>query len=507
MEKIQNIIKIISEGLHEREEIISVCLLAALTGQNTFLLGPPGTAKSLIARRLANVFQEGEYFEYLMHRFSTPEEIFGPVSLTELKKDNLERKTKDFLPKANFAFLDEIWKSSPAILNTLLTLINEKLFRNGSKIEQAPLKSLISASNETPPENQGLEALYDRFVVRLFVRPMEQRENFEKLLQGKEVKSKIEIDNSKYQITNEQLAEWKEKIAEIKISQETLDVIQEIKTQFAYKKNEKLKVYVSDRRWRNIATLLKGSAFFCGRAETNLSDALLLRHCLWTTRENHDAVIKIVEKAVKNNGYALGDNLKEFDKEKEKLEEEINKELLHTDDIYDVKVLKDGNEYFKLKLKYKNNSKQVTFYLDYKKMKTTEKFHPVNSEGTPFDWIECDFNSQGSCDISICDDHDNRKPYTRSTFTPKILFKKGDKKEVNDRLIESFQETVNNLISNSEKMIAGVKSHLEKFQKELQTPFVPEQQQEIALKGVISLLEDLQIRRKDCDRLMSLTKE
>ena len=508
-EHIKTLIQILKEGLHEREEIIAVSLLAALTGQNTFLLGPPGTAKSLIARRLASVFQDRAYFEYLMHRFSTPEEIFGPVSISELKKDNFERKTYGFLPRANFAFLDEIWKSSPAILNTLLTLINEKIFRNGTQTEEAPLKSLISASNETPPENQGLEALYDRFAVRLFVSPMEDRKNFETLLQEKEVKSKAKV-HEEHQITNQQLKEWKEEITEIKLSQETLDVIQEIKIQFADKKNEKLKVYVSDRRWRNIATFLKGAAFFCGRKETNLSDALLLRHCLWTTRENRDAVLKIVENAVKNNGYALGRDLAEFDKEKETLEKEINKELLYTENVY--KEMKKGSKTF-LEIKTKtfrrsgygydhHNKKFENLYIDKQFFKTDKDFHPQDENGNEEKQITCNFKNTGTCTLHYHNNYEDLK------FTPKVLFHKGDKKEkVNHRLIQALKEEVRNLISKSEKMIEEVESHLEKFQKELETPFVPKQQQKIALQSVTSLLENLQLRRKDCDRVMSLTKE
>ena len=109
------------------------------------------------------------------------------------QKDNYVRKIDGFLPTSDFAFLDEIWKSSPAILNTLLTIINEKIFKNGQNIEKVPLKVLISASNETPPENQGLEALYDRFLVRLYVPPMVEKNSFETLLQSSSTKEQIKL--------------------------------------------------------------------------------------------------------------------------------------------------------------------------------------------------------------------------------------------------------------------------------------------------------------------------
>ena len=157
--RIAGILSKLNDGVYGREEVIAIAFLGAIAGLNTFLLGPPGTAKSMIARRISSVFKSDQYFELLMHRFSTPEEIFGPIKLSELKKDNYERETAGYLPTADLAFLDEIWKANSAILNTLLMIINEKQFKNGNKQpEDVPLKVLIAASNETPPPGQSLEA-------------------------------------------------------------------------------------------------------------------------------------------------------------------------------------------------------------------------------------------------------------------------------------------------------------------------------------------------------------
>ncbi len=271
-ERIALILNELNNGLCEREEILAIALLSALAGQNVFLFGPPGTAKSLISRRLSKAFAVKSYFEYLMQRFSTPEEIFGPVSISELKKDNYTRKTDGFLPEAEFAFLDEIWKSNSTILNTLLTIINEKKFKNGFQVQNVPLKVLIAASNETPPENQGLEALYDRFLTRLFVPPIVERTNFETILQNGSSSDEITIEN-KLQFKSKELSEWKTKINNITLSKDTLNIINAIRIEFEKRNSEPKKekfIYVSDRRWQRAATLLKASAFFCDRNKTRV---------------------------------------------------------------------------------------------------------------------------------------------------------------------------------------------------------------------------------------------
>ncbi|MDP2340703.1 MAG: AAA family ATPase [Deltaproteobacteria bacterium] len=148
-----------------KEEIIRLMVIAAIAGEHMVLIGPPGTAKSAVIRSFAKLI-DAKYFEYLLTRFSEPNELFGPVDIQGFRAGTYRRVTTGMLPEAEIVFLDEAFKANSAILNSLLTLLNERRFNNGATVVRVPLISLFAASNEVPGSD-NLDAIFDRFLLRV----------------------------------------------------------------------------------------------------------------------------------------------------------------------------------------------------------------------------------------------------------------------------------------------------------------------------------------------------
>lgn len=327
-ERIRLLLDRLQKGVFEKEEAIQLSLLAALAGESIFLLGPPGVAKSLIARKLKFAFRDGKSFEYLMNRFSTPDEIFGPVSIKKLKdEDRYERLTEKYLPGANVVFLDEIWKAGPAIQNALLTVLNEKIYRNGEQEVTVNIKAIVSASNELPAE-ESLNALWDRFLLRYTIREIRKAGSFVEMITDT---SDVYEDNVpvEVKITDAELDQWNTAIHEVAVPAEVLNVIQVVKHRLEQYDAEhpEAPFHIFDRRWKKIIRLLRTAAFLNERTEVDLMDCFLLPHALWNRPEQLEIVREIVAETIRKHGYSMALNLHPLRKEIRELEAEVVQEI------------------------------------------------------------------------------------------------------------------------------------------------------------------------------------
>ena len=299
-EKIEKNLEILNNGLVGKEKVMKLGLLSILSGENMILVGPPGTAKSEISRRLREILADPDsetYFEYLFTKFTTPEEIFGPLSIKQLQNDKFERNTEGYMPSSRIVFLDEIFKANSSILNTLLTILNERVFHNGLKREKTPLISLIGASNELPFENDELAALYDRFLIRAVVGYVSDDE-IEELLDIKETDMEIPVE---IKFTESDLNEIKNESEKVRVTSGIKRTIMQIRQEYNKIFAEDNHEIISDRKLVKMVKLLKVSAYLNGRDKVDFSDLMLLTNCLWNNPENIEKVTKLVLEAVKRN--------------------------------------------------------------------------------------------------------------------------------------------------------------------------------------------------------------
>ena len=273
----------------ERREVIRALLTAAVAGENAFMLGAPGTAKSNLARVLAGAFQ-ASYFEYLMTRFTEPSELFGPVDPSAFRAGKYARVTANKFPEAEVVFLDEVWKANSAIANSLLTALNERTFDSGSGPVRIPLLTCIGASNELR-ESAELDAIYDRFLVRLVTDYIVEDSNFLGLLTSVANGTRTSV-LAKVDIRAEQAA-----AKTVTVTSDTLDAIVALRAAC-----KAAGMVVSDRRWVQCLSLVRAAAHLDGRTATETEDLEVLESVLWRKPDERVAVARTIQSTVSPDG-------------------------------------------------------------------------------------------------------------------------------------------------------------------------------------------------------------
>lgn len=283
LKKLKEIRQAMNAKFYEREREVEGILLALLAKQHMLMIGPAGTAKSALSSELSQIIEGTNYFQWLLTRFSTPEEVFGPLSLKELEEGVYKRNTETKMPEAHIVFLDEIFKANSAILNSLLTLINERLFYNDGAPVEVPLMSVIGASNEYPEDGEGLEALFDRFLLRYEIDFIQDERNFFSMLKEEGQPEKMPSMHV------EELKLLQAMTDQVAIPDEIYEALAEIRREL---QDEGIRP--SDRRFKQLLCVLRARALLHQRERVEMEDLTILENALWETLDQKNIVMQVV---------------------------------------------------------------------------------------------------------------------------------------------------------------------------------------------------------------------
>ncbi len=278
-------------GKDEVVDLLGVCLAG---GENLFILGPPGTAKSALVQEMARRV-EGRVFDYLLTRFTEPNELFGPFDIRRLREGDLVTNTEGMLPEASLVFLDELLNANSAILNSLLMVLNERIFRRGRETRKLPLLMVVGASNRLP-DDDALNALFDRFLLRVRCDNVDDQRLSDVLEAG--WKLDAASGERRFGLSVEDLRRLQDHLTEVdvvSIRPQYVDVIHKLR---------KAGIPVSDRRAVKLQRLVAASALICGRRQANVTDLWVLRY-IWDTDEQREVIAAIVQPAVEQGDEAL----------------------------------------------------------------------------------------------------------------------------------------------------------------------------------------------------------
>jgi MoxR-like ATPase len=288
--RLQEAARVMEQNFLDKQEIVRLLLVSVIAGEHLLLIGPPGTAKSAMVRLFARLI-DAKYFEYLLTRFTEPNELFGPVDIRAFREGTYTRRTDTMLPESEIVFLDEVFRSNSAILNSLLTILNERKFSNGSKVLPVPLLSMFGASNEVP-NDESLAAIFDRFLLRVVsdnldsyhfhnlvakgianeaARITGKAENIRPLFSAKDLHELHRNFDKHLAFTEDFLSKYKGLVFQIRSEG----------------------VSLSDRRVVKLLKLFAASAVLDGRDQANDSDLFILKH-IWNNLDQVEILEEIV---------------------------------------------------------------------------------------------------------------------------------------------------------------------------------------------------------------------
>lgn len=301
--KMQQISVEMNQLFVERDELIKLMMLAITTGTNLLMLGPPGTAKSAITYELCGRIENAKYFQWMLNKTSDPSEILGPFSVKEMENDKFMRITTGKLPEAHIAFMDEVFKSNAPTLNALLTIMNEHMFYNDGKAVDVPLISMFGASNE-PPEDESLDAMYDRFIFRMNVQYIHDAAN-KKRMHSNYVDNRAGLLGlaGKTTITLDELLVLQQASKSVKVSKDIINKFIRLISDL-----DRQAIHVSDRRQNECFKIMQGSAVLRGSNVVGLDDFRSLIYVLWEKEEH----IPIIESTILKMVNPYDDRFKEL---------------------------------------------------------------------------------------------------------------------------------------------------------------------------------------------------
>lgn len=298
LSKLDEIKDALNAKFYEREAEVEAILIAILSRQHILMIGPSGTAKSALAVELTKIIQGTKYFQWLLTRFSTPEELFGPLSLKDLEQGVYRRNTESKMPEVHVVFLDEIFKANSAILNSLLTIINERVFYNNGLPLQVPLMSVIGASNEYPEDGEGLEALFDRFLLRYEVDYLADDRNFISMMRNAGQHGQMPT------MTMDDLIHFQFLTDMVVIEDEVYSAIAKIRNEL---RDEGIRP--SDRRFKQSLSVLQARAFIRKRQVVLVVDIVILENILWETINQKEKVSFIVRRHAQDTAIRALDSI------------------------------------------------------------------------------------------------------------------------------------------------------------------------------------------------------